>query len=125
MKSPISQFLQGCSLALCFAVGAQGLTATTKKLDRPPPGGCEVYPIALSLSSVSNISTDTVLSNLRNGANTGDFAWLSWNGNRSQEALMRSLSTPGNSHTYINPQDKKDAELGTRDWVKSKIGRAH
>ena len=125
MKSPLNQILKGWILAFCLVLAPQALADKDDKEDKdnkkekPPPPICDLYPIALSLSSVSNISTDTVLSNLRHGRNAGDFAWLSWSGSRSREALTRSLGKPGNSHTYVNPKDKTDKEVNARDWVKS------
>ncbi|HTD88894.1 MAG TPA: Ig-like domain-containing protein, partial [Candidatus Binatia bacterium] len=115
MKSPIRHLPVWWTLVLLLALAAQAVPAKNPK-DSSPPGGCDVYPIALSLSSVSNISTGTVLS-LKNGADPGNFGWLTWTGNRSQDALAASLSTPGDVDTYVNPYNKKDQELLTRKWV--------
>lgn len=118
MKSPIRHVSLAWTLASLLALGAQAVAAK-KTETKPPPGGCDVYPIALSLSSVSNISTGTVLYNLENGADPGDFGWLTWNGNRSQDALAASLTTPGNVETYVNPFNPKEKDLTARKWVRA------
>ncbi|HYV29250.1 MAG TPA: hypothetical protein VFA77_17075, partial [Candidatus Eisenbacteria bacterium] len=96
MKSAISQLLKWCASAAVLVLATQAVPAKPVT-DKKTQGGCNLYPIALSMSSVSNIATGTVLSNLKNGAKNGDFGWLTWSGNRSRDALVSSLTTPGDS----------------------------
>src|SRR5436190_8732947 len=118
MKSALSQLSRWCASVAVLVLATQAVPAKPA-VDKNPPGGCDLYPIALSLSSVSNIATGTVLSNLKNGAKKGDFGWLTWSGNRSRDALVSSLITPGNSYTYINPANSGDSQLSTHNWVKA------
>src|SRR5690349_11634457 len=101
MKRLLSQSMRCWVLVLCLAVASQ-VVAAKNVIAKPTSGPCDVSPIALSLASVSNIQTGTVFST-RNGADAGDFGWLTWTGNRSQGALAKSLHAPGDSHTYVNP----------------------
>ena len=116
MQSPMSQYLRCSGLVLFLVLVTQAVAAAKNPKTNTPPGGCDLYPIALSLSSVSNISTGTVLSNLRNGADRNDFGWLSWTGNQSHEALAQSLSA-GDSETYVNPFNRKDKDLTVLDGM--------
>src|SRR5436190_24041287 len=118
MKSATSQVLRWCASAAVLVLATQVVPAKPA-VDKKQAGGCPLYPIALSLNSVSNIATGTVLSNLKNGAKKGDFGWLSWTGNRSRDALITSLITPGNSYTYINPANSGDSQLSTHNWVRA------
>jgi RHS repeat-associated protein len=83
---------------------------------------CDFYPIALSAQSLSNAAPGTVLANIYNGAQPGNFGWLSWSGSPGEPALVTSLTPPGNSATYVNPADPSDHHLRIGDWVSSKPG---
>ena len=118
MKSATSQVLRWCASAAVLVLATQVVPAKPA-VDKKQSGGCPLYPIALSLNSVSNIATGTVLSGLKNGAKKGDFGWLTWTGNRSRDALITSLTTPGDSYNYINPVYSADSQLSTHNWVKA------
>src|SRR5439155_8770633 len=55
----------------------------------------------------------------RAAAKKGDFGWLTWTGNRSRDALITNLTTPGDSYNYINPVYSADSQLSTHNWVKA------
>lgn len=82
---------------------------------------CDFYPIALSAQQVSNAVPGTVL-NVANGAQTGNFGWLSWGGSPSETALVASLAVPGNSSAYVNPDVPNDHQISIGDWVSAKPG---
>jgi len=82
---------------------------------------CELYPIALPAQSLSNVAPNTVV-DIFNGTQPGNFGWLSWGGSPSEPALAASLTPPGNSATYVNPDDPADHQLSVADWVSSKPG---
>src|SRR3954469_4071165 len=69
---------------------------------------CDFYPIALSAQQVSNASPGTGLNNIANGVQAGNFGWLSWGGSPSETALVASLTVPGNSSSYVNPDVPND-----------------
>lgn len=83
---------------------------------------CDLYPIALSLASLSNATPGTVLSNIYNGTASGTFGWLSWAGKGSAGALVQSLKVPGDSATYLNPDDQNDHRVSLGDWVTGSSG---
>src|SRR5215469_16076791 len=83
---------------------------------------CELYPIALSAQTLSNAVPGTVLSNIYNGTQPGSFGWLSWGGSPSEPTLVTSLTPPGDSSTYVNPDNPNDHHLVVGDWVSSKPG---
>src|SRR5207247_4122716 len=78
---------------------------------------CDLYPIALSLGSFSNLSPGDVISNIYNGAASGNFGWISWSGKSSAGALVHSLTIPGDSGSYTNPDNQADHLLSPGDWV--------
>ena len=117
MKSPTHHSLRWLGFAVCLLLATQALAAKKPK-DPAPTNVCDVYPIALSLSSVSNVGTGKVL-NLRNGADQDEFGWLSWTGDGSDEALVQSLTAPGDSDTYVNPLNRADRVLTVRNWVRA------
>lgn len=124
MKSPVSRLMKWWTLLLLVVLATQPLLAQKPKL-KTASQGCELFPIALSLSSVSNKATGAVLANLRNGSRNGQFGWLTWTGNRSRSALIQSLTSPGDSYRYVNPDKASDTVLSVNDWVKSSESDNH
>jgi len=82
---------------------------------------CELYPIALSKESLSNVVAGTVV-NVFNGAQPGNFGWLSWGGSPSEPALVKSLTPAGDSSSYVNPDLPTDHQVSVGDWVQAKPG---
>ncbi|MFN2334179.1 MAG: hypothetical protein ABR550_07115, partial [Wenzhouxiangellaceae bacterium] len=52
----------------------------------------------------------------------GNFSWLTWAGNPSAPVLANSLVPPGDSYTYINPDDDSDWLLTPGDWTQGAPG---
>jgi hypothetical protein len=73
----------------------------------------DLYPIALHQSSVAGVY---------NGAQSGNFGWLTWAGSPNEPTLVRSLTPPGDSGTYINPLNPSDHVVSAGDWVRGKPG---
>ena len=80
-------YLKFCSLV----TGALLMTAVAHAQN------CPVYPIALSAQTLTNAAPGTVLSNIWNGNQPGNFGWLSWTGDPGETTLVESLTQPGNS----------------------------
>ena len=109
-----NRILAGALSALTFGVLA---------LASPARGqGCDLYPIALSAQTLANVQEGTVIYDIFNGAQPGNFGWLSWAGNPDEPTLVRSLSVPGDSNTYVNPDDPADHVVHLGDWVQGKPG---
>jgi len=83
---------------------------------------CELYPIALSAQTLNGVTPGTVLVDIYNGTQPGNFGWLSWTGDQSVPALEESLTPPGNSAAYVNPDNPTDHTVNVGDWVSGLSG---
>lgn len=83
---------------------------------------CSLMPIALSAQTLAGVEPGTVLTNIWNGSQPGNFGWLSWTGDSGEPTLYESFLVPGDSNTYINPDDADDHEINTGDWITGKPG---
>ena len=83
---------------------------------------CDLYPIALHTSTLDGKATGTALGNIFNGAGTGNFGWLTWFGSPNVPTLATSLTPPGDSDTYVNPNDSSDTNVTVGDWVQGSPG---
>lgn len=83
---------------------------------------CDLYPIALNKSKVENAKVGDTITDIWNGSGSGSFGWLTWTGNVSEPTLAISLTPPGNSSTYINPNNASDHIISVGDWISSKPG---
>ena len=83
---------------------------------------CSLYPIALSAQTLSNAVPGTILTNIWNGTEPGNFGWLSWTGDPDEPTLINSLTQPGDSFAYTNPDDQTDHQLSFGKWVSGKPG---
>lgn len=66
-------------------------------------GGCPLMPIALDKQTLENATIGDHLEDIYNGTQPGNFGWLSWTGDTSATSLHESLTIPGTSDQYINP----------------------
>jgi hypothetical protein len=102
---------------------ANSAPATVSLTVTPEPGqGCDLYPIALHEKSLVGVSVGGVIKDIYNGVQPGNFGWLTWAGSPSEPTLARSLTPPGNSGTYINPNAANDHIVSVGDWVQGKPG---
>ena len=83
---------------------------------------CSLYPIAMYVSTIANISPGELLTDVYQGSGSGNFGWLSWTGRPDVNTLVQSLIPPGNSNTYVNPDDPQDTTISIGDWVSGKPG---
>src|SRR6266542_3583810 len=81
---------------------------------------CEFYPIAVPAATLNNAAPGTILTNLFNGTQPGNFGWLTWAGSPSELTLVRSLTPPSDSAAYVNPDNPNDHQLNVGDWVQGK-----
>ncbi len=61
-----------------------------------------------------------LLENIPNGIGTSTFGWLSWDGDQGINTLVQSLTPPGASGLYINPNNPADSVLSSGDWVRGR-----
>jgi ureidoglycolate hydrolase len=85
-------------------------------------GACELYPIALSAATVQGAQPGSTLPDVFNGSQSGNFGWLTWTGVNSTPSLIDSLTPPGNSSAYTNPNNTGDHTVSIGDWVQGLPG---
>ncbi len=79
-------------------------------------------PIALHADTLIGAQPGDTLPDIFNGTQPGNFGWLTWTGANGVPTLVASLTPPGNSHTYINPNDPNDHIVSIGDWIEGKPG---
>src|SRR5262245_27315514 len=79
-----------------------------------------VYPIAVSAAAVASANSGDVILDIFNGAQNGNFGWLTWNGDNSETALVTSLTGAGNAFAFSNADDSSDHDLSVGDWVRGR-----
>ena len=87
-----------------------------------PVDVCQLYPIALHTSSLAGVAIGGTIPSIYNGAQPGNFGWLSWTGDNGVPTLVTSLTPPGDSSSYTNPNDANDHVLVVGDWVDGRPG---
>jgi hypothetical protein len=83
---------------------------------------CPSFPIALSAQTLDGLATNTIITDIVNGEQLDNFGWLSWTGDESEPTLVTSLTAPGDSSNYVNPDDPTDLELDPGNWVTGFVG---
>ncbi|HLF26956.1 MAG TPA: PKD domain-containing protein [Anaerolineae bacterium] len=86
---------------------------------------CALYPIALHSSTLLSATVGQTLPDVYNGAGQGNFGWLAWTGANGEPVLVNSLTPPGDSDTYVNPNNSNDHTLSVGDWVQGRPGVAN
>ena len=88
----------------------------------PSPDFCPVYPIAVPAPLLAGASPGAVFERMPRGTGAGNFSWLTWTGHPSAPTLAASLVPPGNSDTYVNPDNGQDHRLDIGDWAQGAPG---
>lgn len=81
------------------------------------PSQCQIFPIALSADLFAGVHDHYSLHDTNYGIESRDFGWLTWDGNTVTDTLAVSLTPPGDSYTYTNPDDPSDHTVSIGDWV--------
>lgn len=77
-------------------------------------------PVAVNEATISAATIGQSL-NVFEGGGSGNFGWLTWNGNGNAPTLAGMIANPEN-YTYINPNLVSDHSLETEDWVSGNTG---
>ncbi len=122
--APDSNFPVGTTPVTVTATDAAGNQAScaftvTVNLTETPGN---LYPIALSAQTLAGVAPGSLLPDLFNGGQPGNFGWLTWAGSVSVPTLAASLTPPGDSFTYVNPDNSADHLISVGDWVRGKPG---
>ncbi|TVR95235.1 MAG: choice-of-anchor A family protein [Wenzhouxiangellaceae bacterium] len=83
---------------------------------------CAMYPIALPHGVLAAAEPGTEFHQLPRGTGPGNFSWLTWAGSPNAPTLANSLIPPGDSYTYVNPDDESDWLLSVGSWVQGAPG---
>ena len=83
---------------------------------------CPIYPIALPQSRVDGLTAGALIDQLERGTGAGNFSWLSWSGDTDAPTMAASLMPPGDSDTYVDPDDAGDHLLNIDDWAQGSTG---
>jgi len=83
---------------------------------------CQIYPIALPKASVDGLSPGALINQLERGTGPGNFSWLTWTGANDAPTMAGSLTPPGDSDTYVDPDDASDRLLNIADWAQGSPG---
>ena len=110
------------TVSVSDANGGVATCSTTVLVTQARVEGCDLYPIALHEKSLAGVPVGGVIQDIYNGVRPGNFGWLTWAGSPSEPTLAKSLTAPGNSRTYINPNDRHDHVVSVGDWVQGKPG---
>jgi hypothetical protein len=78
---------------------------------------CDLYPIALSINSLTNVTPGSEVNDIFNGTTPGNFGWLTWAGSPSEPTLVTSLTAPGNSYTYVDPYNSANTTIKVGSWI--------
>jgi PKD repeat protein len=102
--------------------GGAGSDSLTVTVLTGEVSSCDLYPIGLHVDVLTGAAPGDVLEDILNGPQPGNFGWLSWTGDPSVPVLINSLTPPGDSHTYVNPDDPDDNVVSVGDWVYGRPG---
>ena len=83
---------------------------------------CNLSPIAVKSSVLNGVSLEQLITDLTTGTPSGHEGWLTWAGGVSEGTLATSLTPPGDSDRYVNPDDRTDHVLSIGDWVSARPG---
>ncbi|HEY0735116.1 MAG TPA: hypothetical protein VGD69_09445, partial [Herpetosiphonaceae bacterium] len=95
---------------------------TVPSAESTTSGPCALYPIALYQGTLDAAAVGQEVIDIFQGADAGNFGWLSWTGQQSAAVLAASLTPPGDSHTYTNPANAQDHQVSVGDWVSGTAG---
>src|SRR4051794_1306194 len=118
MFKRIARSITNCLLlfSLILIITSSAITTSnTQVLAQGQVNTCNLYPIALSEQTLVGVAVGTVIPDILNGMQPGNFGWLTWAGSPSEPTLVKSLTPPGDSNTYINVDNLADHVVSVGD----------
>lgn len=108
-QSPLTPNLQHAPrVAFPFTTATQAGAATNT---------CALYPIGLGNTALAGVAVGGTVNNVAFGLQPNNFGWMSWTGDRTEATLLTSLTPPGNSGAYVNPNNSSDHNLVPGDQI--------
>ncbi|MBL8299980.1 MAG: tandem-95 repeat protein, partial [Rhodanobacteraceae bacterium] len=83
---------------------------------------CPLYPLVLPAALLNSANLGQAFTGVPRGSGAGQFSWLTWTGVEDAPVLAASLVPPGNSNTYVNPDNTADTLLTAGDYVQGAPG---
>lgn len=118
VTSSTSSFLAGLMGQSTMGVEAQAKA----RYGQIAQTGNGLYPITRLMPSVGDDIVLGQVIRIRDTDTSGNFGWLFWADVPSSDALKASMTPPGDSYTYINPEDPSDHTINLGDWVQGATG---
>jgi hypothetical protein len=81
------------------------------------PRHCQLFPIAFSADLLEGVTNTAETHDVQYGTERQHFGWLTWDGSAITDTLVSSLTPPGDSSSYTNPDDPLDHIVSIGDWV--------
>jgi len=83
-------------LSLRWFIATTALVGTSLGQAQP----CDLYPIALSSQTLAGRSVGSIVTNISNGSQPGNFGWLTWGGSPSETTLLTSFEFLDAGHLF-------------------------
>ncbi|MEM7133310.1 MAG: Ig-like domain-containing protein [Chloroflexota bacterium] len=100
--------------------GGSATADVTVEVESPQAENCQLYPIGLPITRMAGLNPGDLVDEIISGSQHNEwYLYLSWNGDYGYQALIDSLTPPGTSHLYSNPNDASDTVLSVGDWVQA------
>src|SRR4051794_30745142 len=104
---PTRALAAGASITLMITMTAVGPARATHPdhggTNHRPTTTCDVYRTAVRWATISKPRRGSLVTDLTAGAPKGHQGWLTWDGAMDDPSLVASLTPPGNSSAYRNP----------------------
>ncbi len=71
---------------------------------------------------MAGVAVGDIVPDIYDGVQPGNFGWITWTGDHNIPTLMNSLTPPGDSGTYVNPNDPNDHTVSVGDLLRGRPG---
>jgi len=112
----------GTTTVVLRATDPRGASANQSATIKLVADFCPIYPISLPASALSGIPIGQHFDKLPRGSGSGNYQWLTWTGPVDSNTLAQGLNPPGNSETYVDPDEPGDHQLDIADWAQGASG---
>lgn len=114
------------TLCLLVVLGFSGTAQAALFHETPDlviqPDFCSLYPLTVPAELLADAQPGQRFERIQLGSGPGNYSWLSWRGPVDANTLQASFVAPGDSGTYVNPEQSGDTRLDAGDWVQGSTG---
>ncbi|HET9484695.1 MAG TPA: Ig-like domain-containing protein, partial [Xanthomonadales bacterium] len=83
---------------------------------------CPILPLTVADALVANATVGQRFDQLPRATGSGNYSFLTWTGANDAPALAASLTLPGDSDRYVDPDDATDHQLDAADFAQGAPG---